>query len=548
LSNSNAFLGWAHTHRNPLIVAGLVCICLGIDVVALRSVQDYALTGGFSFLGLFLIIFIPFTIAVPALWYLIVVRKMRQELVFLIAATVFGLLLMLVRTPYTWFDENDHAYLAIYYSDVALGAEHGVNEDGQLTWTGRAEDANNAALSPGAFSYHKTSVDDYRLMVEHFFTLEQNPGQTTTLAVDDTGVFYQYIPSALGVTIAHLLHWGKVPTLYLGKLFSLAFFVLMMYLTIKIAPQRFKTLMALLGLIPFILSSAGTFSYDTTINVLSFFLIAFVLRLAYESKRVRARDIVLLAIIGTLLAPLKFVYFPLVFLPLIIPGNKWPRPHFRIFWCLGMLILGLCSIGLFSLHQTTTTVAGATADTSLDSYYPDAYTLKSLFAHPTSALRVLGRSFFEHIGLIIDTNSGFTFSSRLPTWTSYLVFVLLVLNTGSNGNEGSAGRSSNAGNDSNAGSRADKALPTMRASTRLITLALASAIYVLVLLASVSWTTVGATLLMGIQGRYFIPLLPLLALAISGLIRPNKDLSYTSLYLFCCLNGMEVFFTFLSVI
>ncbi|MDR2109556.1 MAG: DUF2142 domain-containing protein [Coriobacteriales bacterium] len=523
---------WARRHKNLLIIAGLVAACLAIDFLVFRTLQSHNLTSGTSLTGLYLAVFVPLTVAVPGLWYLIFVKRIRTESVFLLAATVFGLMLMLVRAPYTWFDENDHIYLAIYYSDVALGAEHGMNEEGQLTWVGRAEDANDNNLSSGAFSYHATNVGDYQLLARDFFAPEREPGKTTTLAVDDVGVFYQYLPATVGVTIAHLLHLGKVATLYLGKLFSLAFYILMVYLAIRISPKRFKTLFALLGLIPFILASAGTYSYDNMINVLSFLLIASVLRLAYDAENVRARDIVLLALLGTLLAPLKYVYVPLLFLPLIIPKEKWPRAHFRLYWCMGISLLGFAAIGLLTLNQAALEATRATADQSIDSYYPDAYTFKTFFEHPMVALRLLGHSIFQYINLIIDTPSGFTFSSRLPTWTHYLIFALLILSSSFNGKTRDADQ---------------PALFKMRKSARLIMLGLSVVVYLLVLLASINWTNVGAPLLTGVQGRYFIPLLPLLVIAVSGFIQPTRDLGRVSLYLFSCLSGLDLFFTFISV-
>jgi uncharacterized membrane protein len=133
----------------------------------------------------------------------------------------------------------------------------------------------------------------------------------------------------------------------------------------------------------------------------------------------------------------------------------------------------------------------------------------------------------QRIDLIIDIPSGFSFSSRLPLWPYYLMFALLILNT----------------------NLAENTRPVkMRAGSRLVMLALALAIYFLVLLASVNWTAVGSLVLVGVQGRYFTPLIPLLALAFSGIIRPTGEVGRTSLYLFCCLNGMEVFFAFMSII
>jgi hypothetical protein len=506
-----------------------VLVCLAVDAVAFRSMREGSPAGEAGpLIGLYLAIFVPLTAAIPALWYLVFVRRMGMGAVFLVAATVFGLLLLLVRTPYSWFDEDDHVYLAIYYSDVALGAEHGVTEDGRLSWVGRAEDANVPSVGDGRqFDHHLTDVGDYRLMAGHLFEAERDRGATATLTVEDVGVFYQYLPSALGVTVAHALHLGKVPTLYVAKLFSLAFSVLMVHLAVRAAPRRFKALFVLLGLVPFVLASAGTFSYDNTINVLAFLLVAHVLRLAYEAERVRPRDIVLLAVLGVLLAPLKYVYFPLLFLPVVIPKGKWPCRRFRLLWCGGILVLGLAAVGLFSSGQASGAVAEMTAGQSLSAAYPDSYTLRTFLAEPASALKVFGVSALMHLDLFVDLPSGFSFASRLPMWAHYLVFALLMLN---------------------ASPAAGEEPLRMRRSARVLMLAIALTVYVLVLLASVSWTPVGSPLLAGAQGRYLVPTLPLLALSLYGLVRPAKALWRPSLYLFCCLGALDVFLAFVQAL
>jgi uncharacterized membrane protein len=257
---------------------------------------------------------------------------------------------------------------------------------------------------------------------------------------------------------------------------------------------------------------------------------------------------------------LKYVYFPLVFLPLIIPGEKWPYPRFRLYWCAGILLLGLVSIGVFTLGQTSTELTRLSADQSLNPYYSDAYTLKTFFAHPLTALRVLGASLILRLPRLIDISSGFAFSSQLPMWTFCLLFVLLVFNSspakgagaagGAKGAGGveDAGGAGGAGGVEDAGGAKGERLFKLPGHTRLIMLALVLAVYLLVLLASVSWTPVGASVLAGIQGRYFIPTIPLLALALSDFIRPARSIARESLYLVCCLGALEVFLTFTSVV
>jgi uncharacterized membrane protein len=516
------------THKNKLIIAAITVICLTADYLALRQAQDQAATGGNNLVGLFLVIFIPLTLALPLLWYLIFVRKIAVETIMVVAILIFGTVAMFVRTPYTWFDENDHIYQALYFSDVALGAEHGVTEDGQLSWTARLDDDNSRGSNAAPrFNYHQTTTSDYRYLSEHFFEMEQFPGETTTLTVDRTGVFYQYLPAIIGVTIGKLLHFGNVGTIYLGRLLSLLFYTCASYLTIRLAPKQFKLMFALLALTPFYLAAAGTFSYDNMLNILAFLLIAYVLRLVFDVEAVRWRDVILLATIAILLAPLKYLYFPLIFLPALIPKQKWPLPRFRLYWCAGIALLALGFVGILAADQIAQEGNKLTTGQNRHPAYSDAYTIPSFFGHPVAAVKLLFRSLFEHLQLVLTPSTSFTPSDRLPSWTNYLVFAMLLLS---------------------AQPLKDQPALDFKRGLRLTLVVTSALIYLLVMLAAITWTPVGSTLMAGVQGRYFIPIIPLIILACYNTINLNKDPGRAMLYVFCCLNGISIVMAFLAVI
>ena len=518
----------ASAHKNKLIVVGIAILCLAADYLAFRQVQDQAITNDNNLTGLFLVIFIPLTLALPLLWYLIFVRKIALEAVMVTTILAFGIMAMFVRTPYTWFDENDHIYQALYFSDVALGAKHDVTESGQLSWTARLDDDNisNTDGSPH-FNYHQTAASDYRYLSEHFFETEQFPGETTTLTVDRTGVFYQYLPATVGVTIGKLLHLGNVPTIYLGRLFSLLFYAYMSYLTIRLAPRQFKLLFALLALTPFYLSAAGTFSYDNMLNVLAFLLVAYVLRLIFDVENVRWRDVALLATVAILLAPLKFLYFPLIFLPALIPKHKWPLPRFRLYWCLGIALLALAFAGILAADQMAQEAHKLSAAQDRHPAYSDAYTITSFLGHPASAARLLAESLFVHLQLIVIPSTSFITCDRLPDWANYLVFALLLLSVQPT---------------------KDEQTLHFRRQHRIALLATAAIVYLLVLLVALTWTPVGSVIIASVQGRYFIPIVPLIVLASYNAIKLTGGIAKIALYIFCSLNAIGIIMAFLAVV
>jgi uncharacterized membrane protein len=190
-------------------------------------------------------------------------------------------------------------------------------------------------------------------------------------------------------------------------------------------------------------------------------------------------------------------------------------------------VLGLVAIGALSFNRIIFEATAAAAEQSLRSHYSDAYTYKTFLEHPVTALKVFAYTVLNDVGLIIDIPSGFTFSSRLHLWIYYLIFGLLLLNSSAPAGETPL---------------------KMPRSTRLILLACVAVVYLLVLFAAVSWTPVGSAQIVGVQGRYFIPLIPLLVLASCNIVRPGRDWSRASLYLLCCLSGLDVLMAFVATL
>ena len=54
----------------------------------------------------------------------------------------------------------------------------------------------------------------------------------------------------------------------------------------------------------------------------------------------------------------------------------------------------------------------------------------------------------------------------------------------------------------------------------------------------IAWTPVSSRVILGVQGRYFLPFLPVLLLALKNqTVVLTKDENRSILYLMCCLNG-----------
>ena len=54
----------------------------------------------------------------------------------------------------------------------------------------------------------------------------------------------------------------------------------------------------------------------------------------------------------------------------------------------------------------------------------------------------------------------------------------------------------------------------------------------------IAWTPLSSWVISGVQGRYFLPFLPVLLMALKNdIVILTKDKNRSILYLMCCLNG-----------
>lgn len=133
-----------------------------------------------------------------------------------------------------------------------------------------------------------------------------------TVATTD---FFKYIPSALGICLARLLHLGKYPLMYLGRFFNLLFFAGCVCWGVKQLDKGKYALLSV-GSMPMVLCLASSFSYDAISNGLSVLFLASFFSNCADDDRISVKNIVIMLVSYVLLMPYKKIY--VVFILLII--------------------------------------------------------------------------------------------------------------------------------------------------------------------------------------------------------------------------------------
>ena len=259
-------------------------------------------------------------------WLLLGKAKFKIETIFAAACLLLGLIYCFVLPPLSAPDEIRHYISAYKISSTMLG-QPSTDENGRvyirsqdlfIENSGGSQDGAETGQGLGLFLEEKT----YREIEKRGL---KGTGDNQTVLSGQTAVAttpLAYVAPGAGIALGRLLNLGGLGLLYLGRLFNLLMFTAVMWLAVKRMPFG-KEILCAVGLLPMTLHLAASFSYDAMIICMSIYFAAICLDLAYSGKNVRIRDVVLLAAVMGIVGPCKMVYAVCMGFCLLIPVRKF---------------------------------------------------------------------------------------------------------------------------------------------------------------------------------------------------------------------------------
>ena len=430
---------------------------------------------------MYLILCVLLFLFLSTMCYLIFIKRAEFCNCFLAIMLMLGIIYTLVITVYAVPDEPWHIDTAYRVSNQLMGIE---NAKGPNRAYKRSSD-----FEPTAMDNVNISVDSYRKLYEELISTSQDeqlkPGYVANTLANATR--FNYLPQALGFTIARMLHLGYLPMILLGRIWNLAAAVFLMYFGLKKLPFG-KTIFAIIGMLPITLQQVMSCSYDPVLIGCAYIFVGYCLFLAYTEEEVYLNDIIIMMLSGGMLAACKGgVYLPLVFLILLIP---FKRKLFNKKWLPVIGMLCLCVLFMFGRQFASKifTIVTMTAGSVFGrAEQVELYTVSYFIQNPIELLRV-----FENTFMLLSDHYIATFVGGLMGWLNVRVYWFVVF-----------------------GFCLLLFMASMRGKTAkqyvsfgdkcyfsLICLGCLGLIAVSML---VSWTPMGNEAILGIQGRYFIP-------------------------------------------
>ncbi len=130
-----------------------------------------------------------------------------------------------------------------------------------------------------------------------------------------------YLSGAFTFFICRLLNINILLALYLVRLVNFILFIVMCYYSIKIIPFG-KLLLAIYMFVPMTIQQGASLSADSFVNGISILFIAYNLKILFQNKDLSIKQRLIYYILAISISICKYVYFPLVFMSILLIKNK----------------------------------------------------------------------------------------------------------------------------------------------------------------------------------------------------------------------------------
>ncbi len=338
----------------------------------------------------------------------------------------------------------------------------------------------------------KASIDDFNKS----WQIPLNSSAIQFTPFPNTAIYspIPHIPQAIGIFIGRMLNLPVIAVFYLGRLFNLLICTVLLFFAIKNIPV-YKWLLVLLVLMPMTIYLLASMSGDAITISLAFLYISLIFKLTFDKKsNISKHEYFALLLIGIMLTLAKNAYFPITMLCLIIPVKNFGLlknyivKNSTLLLSVGVVVIinGLISqhffnkIDLEEIYRTYPT---------MPHFNPDKQ-LNFVLSNPLFFLSMLIHSYwFFKLYLIESLVGAFGWDFyRLPLIHIYMyvatLFAFAVLES-------------------------KKEIKIGWRQKTLLLVSLIGCIVVFSLMMYMIWADVGANQLTNLQGRYFIPMIPL---------------------------------------
>lgn len=272
------------------------------------------------------------------------------EWVFVIVAFIFGLMFVYQNPPFHSNDEDRHFFRAFSISEHGLYPD--LSQDSTKIGGEVPKNLINVVKRFQGFPY-QNGQKMKRQMVEELSKVPLNPNDSEYYHIMQyRSSFWPYIFHAAGIKLVG--NANPVTIGYAARIGGLIFYIVCMFFIIRKTPV-FKSVFLLFGVMPMTLYQASSVTYDTLLIVCSFAILSLYLRVTLsENEKFGWKHLIYFLLIIFFMSSSKGGYILLPFVMLFIPKDRF-KDNLNPYLMYGLIfaIAISLSLGFFNFLKYT---------------------------------------------------------------------------------------------------------------------------------------------------------------------------------------------------
>ncbi len=458
----------------------------GIKNIEGEYLLDYQILDGtcesLKYFFLFVVILI---FALIGIVFILLVTQPKKEWVFVFMALLLGGLYLLVIPPFAAPDEGTHFITAYAQSSTLLGR----NVD---------DEEGNVIFEPdGAIFFVRKDYPDkssYATYIRGLFGKEENIVRNEiscrkSLNRKSLG----YVPQVTGLMLGRLLQVKGIGLFAMGRVMALFWYCFLMFWSLRLIPDFGKNILFVVGLLPMTVQQIVSYNYDSVLLGASFFATAYFFYLVCDKRKeqIQIKDYLVVGVLVLIIVPIKFIYIPLLGIGLLIPKEKFGGIRKKA-CCIGAVIASsLLIIRIVNWGRISNAVSVGSG-TGISKY-----TLTDCIQNPIQIFVMFFKTIERYGSMYFQSMVGSSLGWLEIEIPDIIIcgFVILLF----------------------CSLLELQDVRQWRRNERIWFIVLSAGIGGMVILSLLlDWTPKGSAVVEGVQGRYFLPILPLLLLAIQN--------------------------------
>ena len=408
-------------------------------------------------------------------------KKIEVANIFLVLAILIGIISCTLNVFLAKYDEHAHFWRAYEISTGTIISGTGnklpksifdvvIDENGIY----QIEDIAN----------YNNMKEKLKVSLDENSTCNNRVGATANLSP------ISYLPQLIGIILGRLLRLKPMLIVLMGRLTNLISYIVVMYTAIKLMPkEKWKDIIAIVGILPMSMYIAASLSPDAVIISTSMLSLSYIMKLKYGKQKVRWKESIILGILFMIPIMCKIVYLPMLMLFFLIPKEVFESKKTR--YINFIIVVSITAFSLFIWNKLPAPESEIVIRINTEEQI-------------NFILSDLQRDLWVVRNTVIYNTSDY-YSTMIGGWntscfTISIFFVMILFSV--------FGENTDYMND--------KQYKLTKCNKIIMGIVFISAMALIFGGMYATWTRAQFEIVEGVQGRYFLPILPLLLLILDS--------------------------------